>query len=250
MLTMHQYIQLKFLTEEFNFSHHQAKFIINENILADVARKLASKYMLPAVVVMSLLSGQGCANKDSCPTPQVQQQIQQDAKQELQNYPAQNVQNQQNSKELKNYSWQSPDEQKYSGDDDTPQVNNPPIQKQKNNKELKNQSWRSPDLDDSSDSVVAPGGQDNSGKVAPSDGGKVVAPGITMVGANKYRVQGIGRVSRIGGPNYAFNRAKQDAQMKLMKYLKVNNATFKFTQAIDQQKLPNAIKITYEITVE
>lgn len=167
--------------------------LLDENVLTDIASRLAKKYMLPATIVFALISGQGCKNQNSCPTPEVQQQIKQDVQ-----------------KEIKSQKWTSPDAAKF----------------------------------------VEPGEEDhnytapNAGKFV--DNPSVQSQDIVKIGANTYQVKGFGKNSKFVNPHES---AKRDAKIKLLKYLKINNANFSGMETKNVEKIPQGLFVTYQITI-
>lgn len=73
---------------------------------------------------------------------------------------------------------------------------------------------------------------------------------IKQIANNVYEVIGKGRVSKIGGPNYATEQAKKDATMKLFKHLKVQNANISVEPKEVVSKDGNFVVIKYQITLK
>lgn len=71
---------------------------------------------------------------------------------------------------------------------------------------------------------------------------------VKKISNNTYEVVGVGRTSKIGGPNYAYQQASRDALVKLYKHLGVNTANVR-QEVVNTQTTPTGVNVTYRIVV-
>lgn len=208
MHTFYEYQQARIIAEINNITLKEA-LILRENLISKFAQTFTRKYMLPAAVIAAIISGQGCGG-NQCPTPQVQQQIQQDFNNQIQSSSA-------TSPDAANYvggnqKWTSPAAAKYVKGD---------------NGNIPDQKWTSPDA-----AKYVKGAGNTVQNTTPV---QQASSEIKQVGPNTYEVTGVGRESRLS-LDHGIRQARMDAKSKLLKHLKLSQSSLHGEQIVSQKK--------------